>query len=67
MPTLSDSEALELCERLVATVGRAFYPDSCVIVLDALIQEKFILREEFAPRLRLPNSEIAKVLARLHD
>ena len=35
-----------LAESLVHTVGRAFYTDTYVIVLDALIREKYIIEEE---------------------
>ena len=52
-------------EELVRTVGRAFYPDSYVAVLDALTKEKYISKEEFAPRLRMSNNEIKGILAML--
>ena len=35
-----------LAENLVHTVGRAFYSDPFVIVLDNLISEKYIIEEE---------------------
>ena len=35
-----------LAETLVHTVARAFYSDSYVVVMDALVREKFIIEEE---------------------
>lgn len=56
-----------LVERLIQTVGRAFYPDNIVIVLDVLIKEKYIRDDEFGPRLKLSNKEIRKILHQLHE
>ena len=42
-----------LVEKLVKTVSRAFYSDTVVVVMDALLREKFIREEEMGPRLRL--------------
>ena len=35
-----------LAEQLVQTVARAFYSDNYIIILDALIREKYIVMEE---------------------
>lgn len=56
-----------LVERLVRTVARAFYTDSFLVVFDTLIQEKYLREEEFAPRLRLPDKDVKKVLAQLES
>jgi len=56
-----------LVERLVRTVARAFYVDGVIVVLDILIQEKYLREEEFAPRLKLPDKDVKKVLAQLES
>jgi transcription initiation factor IIE alpha subunit len=56
-----------LAERLVQTVSRAFYTDNVVTIFDALIREKYIREEELAPRLKLPNKEIRKILCQLQE
>ena len=54
-----------LVEELIATVSRAFYEDTTVIILDALVHEKFIRDEELGPRLKLPNKEVKKIVTQL--
>ena len=49
------------------TVARAFYVDGVIVVLDSLIQEKYVREEEFAPRLKLPDKDVKKVLAQLES
>jgi hypothetical protein len=39
--------ANSIAERLINTVARAFYVDSVVVVLDALIREKYIREGNF--------------------
>jgi len=62
---VSSAQANLLVERLVKTVGRAFYTDIVVVVLDALLREKYIKESELAPRLRLKEKDIRAVLTRL--
>ena len=56
-----------IAEKLVATVARAFYPDDYVVVLDALVREKYIREEEIGPRLKLPDKDVKKILNQLHE
>lgn len=56
-----------IAERLVATVARAFYTDIVVVILDALVREKYIREEEFGPRLKLPDKDVKKILNQLHE
>ena len=56
-----------LVERLIRAVARAFYSDSFLVVFDTLIQEKYLREEEFAPRLKLPDKDVKKVLAQLES
>lgn len=56
-----------LVEKLVATVGRAFYTDSIVVVLDTLLREKFIREEELGPRLKLQDKEVRKIIQQLES
>lgn len=58
-------EALLLVERLIATVARAFYNDTTVVVLDILSREAYLRHEEIAPRLRLAPKDVQKVLNQL--
>ena len=50
-----------LVEKLVKTVSRAMYSDTVVVVMDALLREKFIREEEMGPRLRLKEKDWRKV------
>ena len=61
------AQSNSLVERLIRTIARAFYTDSFLVVLDTLIQEKYLREEEFAPRLRLPDKDVKKVLAQLES
>lgn len=58
----ASSNTIYIVERLIATVGRAFYNDNVVIVLDALVREKFIRNEEIGPRLKLSGRDVRKIL-----
>ena len=67
MATLSAGYVTLLTERLIKTVARAFYTDNVVVVLDALIREKYIREEELGPRLRLQDKEVRKVINKLEE
>jgi transcription initiation factor IIE alpha subunit len=54
-------------EKLVATIGRAFYTDPHIIVLDTLLREKYIRLEEIGPRLKMSSKEIRTVLTQLEN
>eukprot|EP01041_Mallomonas_annulata_P010743 gene10743-22442_t len=54
-------------ERLIAAVARAFYNDSVVAVLDALVREKYIRNEEIGPRLKLSGKDVRKILNHLEE
>jgi transcription initiation factor IIE alpha subunit len=56
-----------LAEKFVQTVARAFYVDSVVVVLDALIREKFVREEELGPRLRMSQKQAREAVALLVD
>jgi transcription initiation factor IIE alpha subunit len=56
-----------VAERLIGTVARCFYGDTTVVVLDALIREKFIREEEMGPRLRLKEKDWRKVVNQLEE
>lgn len=64
---LSLGQANLIVERLVRTVSRAFYTDGVVVVLDALLREKYIREEELGPRLRLPEKEVRKIVTKLEE
>lgn len=69
--SLQDPQSLakgnSLVEKLVRTIARAFYTDSYVIVLEILIREKYLREEEFAPRLKLPERDVNKVVRQLES
>ena len=48
-------------EKLIALIARAFYTDNVIVLIDALLYEKYIIEEELGPRLRISNKEIEKV------
>eukprot|EP00605_Chrysophyceae_sp_TOSAG23-4_P000131 GSChrysophyteH1.ASY1.ANO1.150.1 assembled CDS len=56
-----------ISEQLARTVARAFYPDTTVVVIDALVREKYIKETELAPRLRLKDKDIRAILSRLES
>lgn len=58
---------METFERLVATVARAFYDDNTVVILDALMRERFIRDEEFGPRLKLCSKDVRAILSQLEN
>lgn len=63
----SSAKSNSLVEKLIRTVARAFYIDSYVIVLEILIREKYLREEEFAPRLKLPEKDVNKVVRQLES
>jgi transcription initiation factor IIE alpha subunit len=56
---------VELSERLIRAVARAFYSDNVVVVLDALVSEKYIPENELPVRLQLREKEISRVISQL--
>jgi hypothetical protein len=42
----NDSDVTQICETLVKSIMRAFYPDKLIVVMDALIREKYIIDTE---------------------
>ena len=60
-------EALSLVDKLVVAVGRAFYSDNTVVVLDILLRESYLCHEEIAPRLKLSAKDVQKVLNQLES
>ena len=54
-------------EELIRTVARAFYSDNYILVLDALIREKYIIDLEIGPRLKLSQREVNKITHQLMD
>jgi transcription initiation factor IIE alpha subunit len=61
------SNPILIAETLVSTVARAFYTDTVVVVLEGLMQEKYIIEEELGPRLKLGVKEVRKVLTQLES
>ena len=64
---LSSAKSNSLVEKLIRTVARAFYTDSSVVVLEILIREKYLREEEFAPRLKLPEKDVNKIIRQLES
>eukprot|EP01038_Epipyxis_sp_PR26KG_P008443 gene8443-11421_t len=54
-------------EQLIATIARAFYSDTVVVMIDALLREKYIIEEEFGPRLKLQSKDIRKYITQLEE
>ena len=63
----SSAKSNSLVEKLIRTVARAFYTDSSVVVLEILIREKYLREEEFAPRLKLPEKDVNKIIRQLES
>ena len=61
----SFQRGIECSERLIRAVGRAFYADTVVVVLDALVHEKYVVEKELPVRLRLREKEVARVISQL--
>jgi hypothetical protein len=52
---------MDKVEILIGLVARAFYPDDMVIILDYLtLREKFVLKTEIAPRLKMDLNKCEK-------
>ena len=56
-----------LVEKLIELVGRAFYSDNYIIILDTLVREKFIREEELGPRLKILSKDIRKIISQLES
>lgn len=50
-------------DRLISAVGRAFFTDNTVVILDALARDKYIKEEELAPRLRMDQKQAIQVFS----
>ena len=57
----------DVVEELVHTVGRAFYTDEVIVVLDALFRERYIREKELGPRLKLPDKSVTKAIVFLES
>ncbi|KAJ1460429.1 hypothetical protein M885DRAFT_509402 [Pelagophyceae sp. CCMP2097] len=55
-------QAIRDCEALIRCVGRAFYPDDCVAVLDVLVTDKYIREDEMGPRLHMSQRQARAVM-----
>eukprot|EP01036_Dinobryon_divergens_P023699 gene23699-32078_t len=53
-----DNDSYNLVKALVATVARAFYTDSYIVLLDTLFRETYIVEEELGPRLKMTAKEL---------
>ncbi|CAI5741533.1 unnamed protein product [Hyaloperonospora brassicae] len=56
-----------LVEKLVKLVGRAFYSDEHIIVLSALIREKFMKDDEMGNAVNLQTRQVRKIMNELHQ
>lgn len=62
---MSNADALKDAQLLIATVMRAFYTDTHIVVVDLLLRESYVLAEQIGPRLRLRMRDLEKVLREL--
>lgn len=62
---MSNANALNEARTLIATVARAFYSDTHIVVMDLLLRESMVLAEQVGPRLRLRMKDLEKVLREL--
>ncbi|TMW55182.1 hypothetical protein Poli38472_013944 [Pythium oligandrum] len=56
-----------LVEKLVNLIGRAFYADEHVVVLQALIREKFLKDDEMGNAVNLQTRQVRKIMNELHQ
>ncbi|GAB9467703.1 hypothetical protein Gpo141_00005040 [Globisporangium polare] len=56
-----------LVEKLVDLVGHAFYSDEHVVVLRALIREKFMKDDEMGSAVNLQTRQVRKIMNELHQ
>ncbi|TYZ57658.1 hypothetical protein PybrP1_012511 [[Pythium] brassicae (nom. inval.)] len=56
-----------LVEKLVLLVGHAFYSDEHVVVLRALIREKFMKDDEMGSAVNLQTRQVRKIMNELHQ
>ena len=63
--SLSEAQGLKVAKELVRTVGRAFFADDAVVVLDALVDDAYLRDDELSERFLLPSKQMRSVLQRL--
>ena len=63
--SLSEAQGLKVAKELVRTVGRAFFADDAVVVLDALVDDAYLRDDELSERFQLPSKQMRSVLQRL--
>ncbi|CEG42978.1 transcription factor iie [Plasmopara halstedii] len=56
-----------LVEKLVYLVGRAFYSDEHVVVLGALMREKFLKDDDMGNAMNLQTRQVRKIMNELHQ
>ena len=54
-------------EALIANIGRAFYEDAAICLIDVLIRDKFLRDDDMGSRLFLPPKQIRRTLQFLHE
>lgn len=54
-------------EDLVRIIARAFYTDLYIVVLDALVREKYIRQDLLSKKLHIPTKELRKLLLKLQE
>ncbi|GJD06001.1 General transcription factor IIE subunit 1 [Galdieria sulphuraria] len=54
-------------EDLVRMIARAFYTDLYIVVLDALVREKYIRQDLLSKKLHVPTKELRKLLLKLQE
>ena len=59
---LEEIRTLQLSEKLVATIVRAFFDDECILVMDTLIREKYLKDkdDELGARFGLQPKQVRK-------
>lgn len=64
---MSNANTLNDARTLIATVVRAFYTDTHIVVMDLFLRESMVLAEQVGPRLRLRMKDLEKVLRELES
>ncbi|KAK4526913.1 hypothetical protein GAYE_SCF29G4832 [Galdieria yellowstonensis] len=54
-------------EDLVRVIARAFYTDLYIVVIDALVREKYIRQDLLSKKLHVPMKELRKLLLKLQE
>ena len=65
--SLSEAQGLKVAKELVRTVGRAFFADEVVIVLDTLVNDAYLRDDEISERFLLPVKQLRSVLQQLQE